>query len=74
MINKALGIPSGSRRQLPPALRSAVSVAEGIASAACEHALKTGQDHKAAYQKAKVDVLRYAETVVPTLPVMECTA
>ena len=71
MINKALSIPSGSRKQLPPALRSAVAVAEGISNAACEEALKTGQDHKAAYQKAKADVLRYAATVVPTLPLLE---
>ena len=74
MINKALGIPSGSRKQLPPALRSAIAVAEGISSAACEEALKTGQDHKAAYQKAKADVLRYAATVVPTLPLLEYAA
>jgi len=74
MINKALGIPCGSRKQLPPALRSAIAVAEGISNAACKEALKTGQDHKAAYQKAKAGVLRYAETVVPTLPVLECAA
>ena len=76
MINKALGIPSGSRKQLPPALRSAiaVAVAERIVSAACEEALQTGQDHKTAYQKAKTDVLRYAETVVPTLPLLEYAA
>ena len=74
MINKALGIPSGSRKQLPPALRSAISVAEGITSAACKEALKTEQDHKAAYRKAKLDVLRYAETVVPTLPLLEYAA
>jgi phage regulator Rha-like protein len=74
MINKALGIPSGSRKQLPPALRSAIAVAEGISSAACEEALKKGQDHKAAYQKAKAGVLRYAETVVPTLPLLEYAA
>ena len=74
MINKALGIPSGLRKQLPPALRSAVAVAEGISNAAYEEALKTGQDHKAAYQKAKADVLRYAATVVPTLPLLEYAA
>ena len=71
MINKALGIPSGSRKHLPPALRSAVAVAEGISNAACEEALKTGQDHKAAYQQAKADVLHFAATVVPTLPFLE---
>ena len=74
MINKALGIPYGSRKQLPPALRSAIAAAEGISSAACGKALKTGQDHKAAYQKAKADVLRYAATVVPTLPLLEYAA
>jgi len=71
MINKALGIPSDSRKRLPPALRSAIAVAEGIFNAACEEALRTGQDPKAAYQKAKAGVLRYAETVVPTLPILE---
>ena len=74
MINKALGIPPGSRTQLPPALRSAISVAEGIANAACEEALKTGQDHKAAYKKAKINILRYAGTVVPSLPLLEHAA
>ena len=74
MINKALRVPKGSRKQLPPAIRSAVAVAEGIANAAYKEALKTGQDHKAAYQKAKADVLRYAATVVPTLPLLEYAA
>ena len=74
MINKALGIPKGSRKQLPSAIRSAVAVAEGIANAAYKEALKTGQDHKAAYQQAKADVLRYAATVVPTLPLLEYAA
>ena len=69
-INKALEIPTGSRKQLPPAIRSAVAVAEGIANAAYKEALITGQDHKAAYKKAKVSVLRFAETVVPTLPLL----
>ena len=74
MINKALGIPKGSRKQLPSAIRSAVAVAEGIANAAYKEALKTGQDHKAAYQQAKADVLRFAATVVPTLPLLEYAA
>ena len=71
MINKALGIPKGSRKQLPSAIRSAVAVAEGIANAAYKEALKTGQDHKEAYQNAKLNVLRFAATVVSTLPLME---
>jgi len=71
MINKALRIPSGSRKRLPPASRSALAVAERIAGMACEEALKTGKDHKTAYQKAKAGVLRYAETVVHTLPLLE---
>jgi phage regulator Rha-like protein len=74
MINKALEIPTGSRKQLPPAIRSAVAVAEGIANAAYKEALITGQDHKTAYKKAKVSILRYAETVVPTLPLLEYAA
>ncbi len=74
MINKALRVPTGSRKQLPPAIRSAVAVAEGIANAAYKEALNTGQDHKAAYKKAKASVLRYAETVVPTLPLLEYAA
>ena len=74
MINKALEIPTGSRKQLPPAIRSAVAVAEGIANAAYKEALITGQDHKIAYKKAKVSILRYAETVVPTLPLLEYAA
>ena len=71
MINTALGVPSGSRKQMPPAIRSAIAVAERISSVAYEQALKTGQDHKKAFQKAKAGVLRYAETVVPTLPMVE---
>lgn len=74
MINKALGVPTGSRKQLPPAARSAVAVAERIANVAYEQALKAGLDHKAGYQKAKAGVLRYAETVLPTLPVLEMSA
>jgi phage regulator Rha-like protein len=74
MINKALGIPKGSRKQLPSAIRSAVAVAEGIANAAYKEALKTGQDHKEAYQNAKLNVLRFAATVVSTLPLMEGVA
>ena len=74
MINKALEIPTGSRKQLPPAIRSAVAVAEGIANAAYKEALITGRDHKTAYKKAKVSILRYAETVVPTLPLLEYAA
>jgi phage regulator Rha-like protein len=74
MINKALRVPTGSRKQLPPAIRSAVAVAEGIANAAYKEALITGQDHKTAYKKAKVSILRYAETVVPTLPLLEYAA
>ena len=74
MINKALEIPTGSRKQLPPAIRSAVAVAEGIANAAYKEALITGRDHKTAYKKAKVSILRYAETVVPTLPMLEYAA
>jgi len=70
MINTALGIPTGSRKHLPPAARSAVAVAERIASVAYEQALKVGLDHKAGYQKAKTGVLRYADTVVPTLPMI----
>jgi phage regulator Rha-like protein len=72
MINKALRVPAGSRKQLPPATRSAIAVAERIASVACEQALHTGQDHKAAYQKAKTGVVNYAKTVVPILPILEC--
>ena len=72
MINKALRVPAGSRKQLPPATRSAIAVAERIASVACEEALHTGQDHKAAYQKAKTGVVNYAKTVVPILPILEC--
>jgi phage regulator Rha-like protein len=72
MINKALRVPTGSRKQLPPATRSAIAVAERIASVACEQALHTGQDHKAAYQKAKTGVVNYAKTVVPILPILEC--
>jgi phage regulator Rha-like protein len=71
MINKALRVPTGSRKQLPPATRSAIAVAERIASVACEQALHTGQDHKAAYQKAKTGVLNYAKTVVPILPIID---
>ena len=74
MINKDLHIPSGSRKQLPPAARSAISVAEGIVSAACEEALKAGEDHKSAYKKAKYNVTRYANTVVFTLPLLERAA
>ena len=72
MINKALGIPAGSRKHLPPATRSAVAVAERIAGVACEQALRAGQDHKAAYQKAKTGIINYAKTVVPILPLLEC--
>ena len=36
MINKALRVPTGLRKQLPPATRSAIAVAERIASVACE--------------------------------------
>jgi len=60
--------------QLPSAIRSGVTVAEGITNVAYKEALKTGQDHKAAYQKAKADVLRYAATVVPKLPLLEYAA
>jgi len=74
MINKALKVPAGSRKQIPPAIRSAVAVAEGIANAAYKEALITGQDHKIAYKKAKVSILRYAETVVHTLPLLEYAA
>jgi phage regulator Rha-like protein len=74
MINKALGIPIGSRKHLPPATRSAIAVAERIASVAYEQALQAGLNHKLGYQKAKADVLRYADTVVPTLPVLESAA
>ena len=74
MINKALGVPSGSRKKMLPSIRSAIAVAERIASVAYEQALKTDQDHKAAYRKAKIDVLRYAETVVSTLPILENAA
>ena len=74
MINKALCIPTGSRRQLPPAIRSAIAVAERIASAAFEDALRAGENHKAAYQKAKFNVTRYAHTVVSTLPLLERAA
>ena len=72
MINKALKVPAGSRKHLPPATRSAIAVAERIASVAYEQALHTGQDHKAAYQKAKTGVTNYAKTVVPILPLLEC--
>jgi len=74
MINAGLGIPPGSRQHLPPSTRSAVAIAERIASAAYEDALKTGQNHKIAYQKAKSDVLKYAATVIPSLPVLEYAA
>jgi len=74
MINKALEIPTGSRKQLPPAIRSAVAVAEGIANAVYKEALITGRDHKTAYKKAKVSILHYAETIVPTLPLLEYDA
>jgi phage regulator Rha-like protein len=74
MINKALRVPKGSRKQLPPATRSAAAVAEGIANAAYKEALKTGQDHKVAYQSAKLNVLRFAATVVSTLPSLEVAA
>ena len=72
MINKALGLPSGCRKQLPSAIRSAVAVAERIAGVAYERALSAGEDHKAAYQQAKAGVLRYAQTVRPILPCLEC--
>ena len=72
MINKALKVPAGSRKHLPPATRSAIAVAERIASVAYEQALYTGQDHKAAYQRAKTGVMNYAKTVVPILPLLEC--
>jgi len=71
MINKAMGVPTGSRKQLPPATRSAIAVAERIASVAYEQALNTGQDHKVAYQQAKIGVMNYAKTVVPILPLLE---
>ena len=74
MINKALGIPTGSRKHLPPAARSAIVVAERISSVAYEQALKAGLDHKAGYQNAKAGVLRYAGTVLPTLPLLEAAA
>jgi|TARA_B110000090_G_scaffold52811_1_gene60201 phage regulator Rha-like protein len=72
MINKALKAPAGSRKQLPAATRSAIAVAERIASVAYEQALHKGQDHKAAYQNAKTGVINYAKTVVPILPLLEC--
>jgi len=74
MINACLGIPPGSRQHLPPSTRSAVAIAERIASAVYEDTLKTGQNHKIAYQRAKSDVLKYAATVMPSLPILECAA
>ena len=74
MINKALDLPSGCRKQLPPATRSAVAVAERVAKVAYDQALTQGQDHKTAYKLAKAGVNNYADTIRHTLPSLEVAA
>lgn len=71
LINKAFGIPSGVRSKLPPAVRAAVSLAEQIAGVQYQRAINANEDHKAAYQAAKVAVSQYANTVRDALPLLD---
>lgn len=71
MINKSLGIPSGERKNLPPSLRTAVSMAERLAGSHYLKAFGSGEDHKYAYNSAKSAVAIYAESVREALPMPE---
>jgi phage regulator Rha-like protein len=66
MINKAFGIPAGSRDQLPAPVRAAVSMAEHIAGTQYQRAT----DHKEAYKSAKAAVESCAASVIDSLPAL----
>jgi phage regulator Rha-like protein len=68
MINKLLGIPSGVRKQLPPFMRAAVSMAERLAGSHYLKAISAGSDHKQAYNSAKCAVAIYVDSVREALP------
>ena len=60
MINKAFGIPAGVRSELPPAVRSAVALAERIAGVEYQRAIGDGKSHRTAYRAAQGAVDNYA--------------
>ncbi|MEH6559585.1 MAG: Rha family transcriptional regulator [Oceanicoccus sp.] len=71
LINKAFGFPSGVRSKLPPSVRSAISVAEHIAGVQYRRAIDANENHKIAYQAAKIAVNNYAASVLDALPLLD---
>jgi phage regulator Rha-like protein len=71
LINKAFGFPSGVRSKLPPSVRSAISVAEHIAGVQYRRAIDANEDHKVAYQAAKIAVNNYTASVLDALPLLD---
>ena len=60
LVNRVFGLASGERGRLSPTMRAMVTAAQAIAAETLGKALDEGMDHKAAYQRVKEAVEKYA--------------
>lgn len=67
LVNRVFGLASGERGSLSPTMRAMVTAAQAIAAETLGKALDEGMGHKAAHQRVKESVEKYAAGSLPLI-------